>query len=184
MPLNGGSVGSPQNLSNNQFFYVPFVWCITTLVKRATVWVGTAYTGGTTNMWGRLYDVAGSGTFIGGPGKLLYDFGLFGSSGTSLNSLGILQTGAAGNGFFLTPGDYYLCLGVGFTGGSGVPALRTTSLVHLGRLGSNMALNNDPGALAVPIAAGTPSGTPDDPAVTAGLGIWGFSCFGFALNSS
>jgi len=85
--------------------YFLFEWRVPMLVKRATVWVAGAGTGNT-NMDGRLYEIGSNGR----PGKLLYDFGLFGSANTSLSSTGKVSTGAAGSGFMLLPGEYFFDL--------------------------------------------------------------------------
>lgn len=85
-------------------FYVLFQWAVPMLVKRCSVNVGVAGSGGNSNANARLYQKNSSGR----PGKLLYDFGLFGSANASFHSTGNVSTGAAGAGFMLLPGEYFL----------------------------------------------------------------------------
>lgn len=157
-------------LNDGTFYYVPFIWTIPMLVKRAHIFVDTAYSGGTpvSNAWMRLYDFATTGK----PGKLLYDFGLVGSANTSLNSVGHAQTGASGNGFFLTPGDYVICLAVAVSGGSAGPILSgTRCYVNPGRWGTMYTPAGVPLAAPWAAATGSPSSTPDDPAGTTSLSV-------------
>ena len=52
-------------------YFTPFYWPTTMLVKKIWTWVNAAYTGGTSNLYARIYAV----NSIGRPGKLLIDFG-------------------------------------------------------------------------------------------------------------
>lgn len=84
-------------------WYIPFRWSVPMLVKRCTVRVQTFTTpGGTPVLAMRLYDINSSGQ----PGNLLYDFG----TSATITATGNLASGASGNGFLLTPGDYFLDL--------------------------------------------------------------------------
>lgn len=183
--LCGTTVTTP-TLGDGTFYYVPFVWNVPMLVKRAHIFVDTAYNGGTpvSNAWMRLYDIATTGK----PGKLLYDFGLVGSSNTSLNSGGHVQTGASGNGFFLTPGDYVMCLAVAVSGGSGGPILTATRFyLQPGRWGTMYTPAGIPCAAPFAAATGTPSSTPNDPAGTTSLTVdvsGSINPFCFCLSAS
>lgn len=117
--------------------YSFFEWRVPMLVKRATIRVGTAYATGSpvSNADARLYAINSSAQ----PGKLLYDFGLLGTSNTSLNSTGNVSTGAAGNGFYLMPGEYVFSFCPVYSGGSTTPAILVSGTVTYGtgRFGSS-----------------------------------------------
>ena len=101
----GGSVGSGGNLTSGTDYYTIFRWSIPMLVKRASFKVNTACVATTSNAYARIYSVD---TTTGRPGALLYDFGVIGTGGSSLGSLGNTSTGAAGAGYQLNAGEYYL----------------------------------------------------------------------------
>lgn len=180
----GGSI--TPSLATGTFYYVPFIWVVPMLVKRAHAWVETNYQGGTpvSNAWMRIYDTATTGK----PGKLLYDFGLIGSAGSSLNSSGHVQTGAAGNGFFLTPSDYVMCLGLTLSGGVTAPTLYgTRHYTNPGRWGTMFGPAAVPTAAPWASATGSPSSTPDDPAALTSLTIdisGSINAFCFGMSAS
>lgn len=107
LSANFATISNALAATSGTDLYVPFTWFTPMLVKRCTVRMGaTAYTGGTpvSNAYGRLYAFGTNGR----PGKLLYNFGAMGSAGTALNSATVnISSGASGNGFFLTPGQYW-----------------------------------------------------------------------------
>lgn len=140
LPLNAGVTVNGFNVTNNFDYYIPFIWPRTTLVKRASIYVFANYTGQNSNAYGRLYDI----TSAGKPGKLLYDFGNFGTLNSGLATTGIVSTGASGNGFLLTPGEYYMDIAFIWTaGGSGTPAIFSSGtaqggLVQTGIMGTTL----------------------------------------------
>jgi hypothetical protein len=139
-------------------------WRVPMLAKRAWVRVATAYSGGSpvSNAWCRLYAIGSNGR----PGKLLYDFGLFGTGGTSLNSTGNVSTGAAGNGFMMLPGEYFVNFLPIFSGGSSGPLLfcySATGKYTSGRLGLSAG-----SPIMGTTATGSAGGAGPDPANTTG----------------
>lgn len=108
-------------VNNNQDVYVAFDWRIPMLVKKATVRVTTAYTGGTpvSNAGFRIYEFGSNGR----PGRLLIDLGLLGTSNASLNATGLVSTAVATTGLYLTPGEYIANLFTSFSGGTSSPAV-------------------------------------------------------------
>lgn len=185
---NGGTM-TPTTATD---YYSPFVWTVPMLVKRASIVVTTAYSGGSpvSNADARLYAFDPT---TGKPGKLLYDFGLLGSSGASLNSTGVVSTGASGNGFLLMPGEYVLDICTVFSGGSAGPAIaawNTTStqpgIAATGRWGTR-SLNGYFAPLVQATASGGAIGAAPDPANITGFativsGLPGPVCF--ALKGS
>lgn len=154
-------------LTTQQHIYVPFQWAVPMLVKRASMNVKTAYATSSpvSNAWARIYAI----TTTGLPGKLLYDFGLFGSANTSLNATGNISTGAAGNGYFLTPGEYYFDFAHIFSGGGTTPAMAVNAnslntYVHSARFGT-ASMQPYTAFLAFTDAG---AGTASDPAFTTG----------------
>lgn len=132
------SSAASQTIASAFDYYQLFEWRVPMLVKRASLRISTAYTGGTpiTNAYIRLYAVGSDGR----PGKLLYDFGLVGTTNASFNSTGNVSTGAAGNGYLLLPGEYFLDMVLIKSGGTGGPAVTTAAsggLIASGRMGSN-----------------------------------------------
>jgi hypothetical protein len=84
-------------------WYIPFRWEVPMLVKRCTVRVFTfTSVTGTPILNIRLYAYNSAGQ----PGKLLYDFG----ATPTITATGNVATGAAGNGYLMEPGDYFLDL--------------------------------------------------------------------------
>jgi hypothetical protein len=139
-------------------------WRCPMLVKRAWVRVATAYSGGTpvSNAWCRLYSIGSNGR----PGKLLYDFGLFGTANTSLNTAGLVSTGAAGNGFMMLPGEYFVNFLPIFSGGTTGPNLNcyaANTKYSSGRLGRSTGQ-----AILATSATGAAGGAGPDPANTTG----------------
>jgi hypothetical protein len=158
-PLRANNtLGNSPTLTSGQDWYFPFVWSVPMLVKRASLNVGTAYTGGTpvSNAYARIYDINTGGR----PGKLLYDFGLIGSANASINSTGNVSTGASGNGYFLTPGIYFFDFLVSFSGGSSSPVLKAApSSAHL--LTGNMGTSGLIPVCGATANSGTAGAAPD-----------------------
>lgn len=122
--FNGGA-----NLVNNQDWTWPFIWPYQTLVKRVYFRIESPYSGAVSNLFARLYQI----NALGQPGKLLYDFGVIGTANSSLNvsAFTMISSGAAGNGFLLTPGEYFLQVCPIWTaGGTGTPALTQWAAGH------------------------------------------------------
>lgn len=124
------------SLTNDRDVYTLFDWRVPMLVKRCSTRVQVAYTGGTSDLVARLYEIGSNGR----PGKLLYDFGKFATAGSGLSATGNISSGAGGSGFMLPPGEYFLNHLAEFSGGSGSPSLvswaATISVAsfHSGRL--------------------------------------------------
>lgn len=118
MPASATAATSNNNLTSGTDIYRPFLWLSPMLVKRCSLRVQGAYTGGTNNAYARIYATNTTGR----PGKLLYDFGAVGPANSALNSASTnISSGAAGNGYLLTPGVYWMNTLAIFTGGSGTP---------------------------------------------------------------
>jgi hypothetical protein len=134
----GGTSGS--NLISGSDHYVCFEWTCPMVVKRCTMKVDTAYSGGSSSLYARIYQLNSSGR----PGKLLVDFGSFGTN--PLNATGTISTTAVSTGFLLLPGEYVFDLMPTFSGGSGnvkvhcsLTALTTNA--RFGTSGLNPVLN-------------------------------------------
>lgn len=116
--FNGGASVVP-----NQDWTWPFIWPYEMLAKRVYFRVESLYVGGTAHLYARLYQINSAGQ----AGKLLYDFGEVGTPGSAFNPAGgaftMIASGALGNGFLLTPGEYMLSIFTTFSGGSGTPQL-------------------------------------------------------------
>lgn len=121
-PGTGGGAG----LVNNQDWTTPFMWGAAMLVKRVYFRVESIYTGAVSNLYARIYQPDSLGRQ---QGKLLYDFGVIGVANSSFNPGGgafsFISSGAAGSGFLMTPGEYFLqiCPIWTVSGGSGTPQL-------------------------------------------------------------
>jgi hypothetical protein len=101
-------------------YYHPFYWTVPMLVKKVTAYVATVDTTATTNnLYGRLY--AANSSFQ--PGKLLYDFGLMGTSNASLKTAGMVSSAVGAQGIWLLPGVYFMDFLPVNTGTAGAPAL-------------------------------------------------------------
>lgn len=127
-------------LTTAKEIFTLFVWGMTMRVKTVFAHVSAAYTGGTSNLYGRLYAIGTDGR----AGKLLIDFAGMGTSNSSLSSVAIISSNAHANGFLLTPGTYYLSLCPIFSGGSGTPTLYSSGgsfngYVQPGNLGADGA---------------------------------------------
>jgi len=154
--------------------YAPFYWTTPMLVKRISIGVAVGTSGGTSNAYARIYAVGTDGR----PGKLLYDFGLLGSSNSSLaSSNSIITSGAAGNGYYLVPGVYFLDLIASYAGGGTTPqAYGTSSALVPTVLSVDQPANN---AFGLPVltrltATGGTAGTAPDPAnLTGAIGLVG-----------
>jgi len=167
--LSVSGVGNSNTLTNLQDIYIRFAWFVPRLVTQATFRVGTAYAGTTgtpiSSAYARIYAIGTNGR----PSKLLYDFGALGGA-NPLNATGNI-TSAAGNGYFLTPGEYFMDFIGGFSGATGtvtVPRMivpTTGNLVLFGGEGQNtMSPYNSYSA-----SSGT-AGTAPDPANVASYG--------------
>jgi hypothetical protein len=179
-PMHATAPGSSGTITSGTIQWVNIVWAVPMLAKRMTVYPATAYSGGSpvSNADGRLYDIGTDGR----PGKLLYDFGLFGSAGTSLNSSSVpVSTGAAGNGYFMAPGDYWVAFLPVVSGGSSGPTMETIEgYVKPGRASTNYM---------VPYPAFTSTGgaigaAPDPAVLTGWAGVGNNNyCFAFTFAS-
>jgi len=129
------------NLVSGTDLYWVFDWRLPMLVKRASMRVNTAYSGGTpvSNAYFRIYAINSSGQ----PGKLLIDLGLLGTANVSLNTGAptLIQTALAGTGFMLLPGEYFADFLPIFSGGVTAPQMSSgPNLVTSGRLGHTATL--------------------------------------------
>lgn len=108
-------------VQNNQDWTWPFIWPYQMLVKRVYFRTESRYTGGTSNLYARLYQINSSGQ----PGKLLCDFGVIGTLNSSFDvaDFTMLSSAALTNGFLLTPGEYFITIFTTYTGGAGTPQL-------------------------------------------------------------
>jgi hypothetical protein len=183
MPPQGGAIttGTGSTLVSGTDLYIPFLWITPMLVKRASFRVATAYTGGTpvSNLFARIYAQGSNGR----PSKLLYDFGVIGSAGTSLNSTGNISSGTSGNGFFLNPGEYWLDFLPIFSGGTTGPAMSANTATYtaltLAKYGMSSMVPNT-GAQSTGGSSTTP-----DPANVSGYTLEHFiTQFVWALSSS
>lgn len=116
--FNGGA-----GIVNNQNWTWPFIWAATMLVKRVWFRVESPYSGAVNNLYARMYQENTAGEAA----KLLYDFGVVGTANDSFNVGAftmIASAAGAGNGFLLTPGEYFLQICPIWTvGGVGTPTL-------------------------------------------------------------
>ena len=113
------TVNNNVSLTTGLDCYYPFDWRTPMLAKKLSVNLAAAYTGGTSNLYGRIYQINSSGR----PGKLLIDFGKIGTSNAGLASTGNISSAVHSTGFMLIPGEYFLDLLAIFSGGSGSPIL-------------------------------------------------------------
>jgi hypothetical protein len=166
---SAASTGS--SLTANRDYYWRFIWQTALLVKNMSVRVATAYSGGSgtpsSSAYGRIYDVNASGM----PGKLLIDFGTFGTN--PLNTIGNITTGNLSTPFFLPPGEYFFDMAEAFSGLSGgtSPAMETYSTGPV--FSGQSALQN--GVISGPLntATGPTLGTAPDPANVSGWALAG-----------
>lgn len=175
-------------LGNAFDYLVLFDWKVPMLVKAAYILVAAAYTGGTTNAYGTIYEPEATN---GVPGKRLLDLGVFGTSNASLNSTGFQKTAVHANGYFLTPGEYWFRIATFFNGGSGTPSLNNGGTpINSGRSGT---FSGGLGALGVPPAiqgahqGSSVSGAAPDPwsnGIDIGMSFGGGSTPGFTLSPS
>ena len=165
-PAYSSGLGVP----NGSEWYIPFEWRIPMLVKRASVRVVAAYSGTGTPVsaaYARIYAIGTNGR----PSKLLYDFGTFGTN--PLNGTGNISTGAAGNGYFMTPGEYYFDLANSYSGAGGTIVTPKYSVMNntasnpaASRLGTTSLVSN-----ATALATGATIGAAPDPANIAGYSL-------------
>jgi hypothetical protein len=176
-----GSLGQSA-VANGDDYYQWFEWRTPMLVKRATIRVGTAYAGTTgtpiSTVYARIYAVGTNGR----PSKLLYDFGTFGTN--PLNGTGNISSGASGNGYFLTAGEYFFDIAIAFSGATGSitnPQLAQISVVAdaRGRMGTTSMTQNYQA-----LATGATAGAAPDPANVTGYARSNLGYFPFALKAS
>lgn len=165
-------------------YYIPFYWAVPMLAKKFTARTGgTAYTGGTSNVYAALYANGGSdGTNPSGrPGKLLIDFGVLGAAGSSLaTTFTNISSASHASGFRMRPGLYWAAIFQAFSGGSGSPNFISSSGTT-SNLGANV---NGLTSALVPLlfaTAGATANPAPDPAGTSGYFL--FSQNGGAANS-
>jgi hypothetical protein len=119
----GNSSGFVTGLRN---YFQPFRWSVPMLAKRVSMWVNAVSTPNVAQLWVRLYAFGSDGR----PGALLYDF--VGATPLAPSTAGVVVTsGAAGNGFLMVPGDYYMEF-VGQTTISGSFNLAASGAVYYG----------------------------------------------------
>ena len=154
-------------------YYWPFEWRVPMLVKKASMRVWTPYSGGTpvSNAYARIYAINSSGR----PGKLLIDFGLLGSAGTSLNAGSNISSAVHASGFLLLPGEYFFDFIAVLSGGTTPPKMQCPAVASYlgylisGRLGQNAMLPQ----VSAQATSGTGTPAPDPANLT-----------GYALQSS
>lgn len=156
------------NLVTAKDYYMPFEWRMPMLAKKASVRVQSAYSTGSpvSDAYLRLYAVNSSGR----PGKLLIDFGLLGSAGTSLNTGSVnISSAVHASGFYMTPGHYFMGFICTLSGGSTAPKLATSnsSVVFCPGFIGTTAI--EPNATAT-ATSGTATPAPD-PANTTGYAV-------------
>lgn len=165
-----GSGGAMAAFTSGLDYYYTIQWQVPMLVKRCSVQITTGYSGGTpvSNADGRLYDIGSDGR----PGKLLYDFGLLGSAGTSFNnSAALVSSGAAGSGYFMMPGEYFFNIAIVFSGGTTPPAIQTPGGVAHGLTTGRSGVTNNGQPIVNFTATGSAIGAAPDPANVAGWAI-------------
>jgi hypothetical protein len=129
--------------------------------KRLAFRVTTAYTGGTSNMYARIYAAASFGT----AGKLLCDYGVIGTANSSLGSAVAIKSAVPANPPFLCPQAYWFEIVAVFSGGSGSPALRGGAYSFDGGSATSGGAN-------VTYATSTSEGAvPNDPATFTGYAV-------------
>jgi hypothetical protein len=168
---SGLAFSSTAGLVSGDRFFTPFIWLTRMLVKRASCYV-TVADAGNSNLDMRLYDIGTDGK----AGKLLYDFGLVGTTNTSMSTTGWAQTGAAGNGFDLYPGEYFMEFCVTFTNtpNLGIITGTTGGLLNSGRFGVSSTGVSNTGFYST----GGVIGAAPDPAAPAS---WGNAVAGYAI---
>lgn len=166
--------------------YLPFEWRIPMLVKRASVRVATAYAGLTgtpvSTVYARIYAIGTNGR----PGKLLYDFGTFGTN--PLNTLGNISSGASGNGYFLTPGEYFFDLIGAYSGATGSitnPAWKAANSTFPNGAASRLGTSTLISYTSTQASGGTSGAAPDPANTTSYSGQAGLNtAIFFALKPS
>ncbi len=159
-PLGSSGAGGAASgtLVTLKDYYTLFEWRCPMLVKKASVRVSAAASG-TTNAYARIYAVNSSGR----PGKLLIDFGVLGTGGSSLNSgTTTISSAVHSTGFYLIPGEYFFDFLPSFSTGSPTmlgPSAGVAS--SFGRLGSSTLI-----PFGVTTATSGTAGTAPDPANT------------------
>lgn len=161
-PVQCGGAANGSTLSTSGAdYYTIFEWHVPMVVKRCSMVVHTAYSGTTgtpvSSAYARIYQINSAGR----PGKLLADFGSFGTN--PLNTAANIQTGALTNGVLLLPGEYFFDFACSFTGATGTvtgPQMFTTqNFPRKGRLGTRSGIT-----VMSMLATGATLGAAPDPA--------------------
>jgi hypothetical protein len=165
--------------------YTFFIWPTTLIAKRIVMTTGatSAYSGGTSNLYGRLYAIGTNGR----PGKLLIDFGVLGTANSSFATGNtVVQSAAATNGFLMTPGAYVLSTLAIFSGGSGTPSLYSNpGQLHPGNTGYDGSFITFTGPIAMTQSTGGNAVAPDPANLSAYVaGSSGPDPISFALKTS
>lgn len=127
-PTGAGSILLSTDGTNTDFYGLFTLWK-PILVKKGSIYVGTAYNGTTgtpvSTAYLRIYDMGSTGR----PSNLLIDLGSLGTN--PLNSTGFQSTSVASTGVYLPPGEYFYDLFATFTGATGTvtnPQLKKTGV--------------------------------------------------------
>jgi hypothetical protein len=143
-------------------YYSVFEWRAPMLVKRASVYVNTGYSGtsGTaiSAAYARIYQINSAGR----PGKLLYDFGAFSGTNPLNTSSTVISTSAsAGNGFLLLPGEYYFDFMPSFSGAGGTVSNPKLTVAGTAASAGRMGTVNGAAVLEANASGGTAGAGPD-----------------------
>ncbi len=118
MSVNIGANGT-HGLTSGQMVWFPFLLGMPVVGAVLRTIVSGTYTGGTSNLWGALYKAGSNGR----PGKLIADFGVLGTAGSSLSSASIIASASLATPPLLVPGHYFVGIEAAFSGGTGTPSL-------------------------------------------------------------
>lgn len=136
--LSGGNTSNTTSLVSGTAMWFLVTLEVPILCKRLYTRVSTAYTSATSNLYGRIYAKGSNGR----AGKLICDYGGFGTAGSALNATGNISTGAASNPPFLCPGPYWVEIVMVSSGTSGgPPVLRAATYVNDGGAGTTSLSN-------------------------------------------
>jgi hypothetical protein len=173
-------------MTSGSDYYIPFEWRVPMLVKKLSVRVRTAYSGSTgspvSTLYGRIYAM----TTGARPGRLLIDFGTFGTNPLNTGSTNI-STSVHASGYFLPAGEYFMDLIMAFSGATGTvvtPVLQgmsqVGSLLNSGRFGAaSFAFNTH--AVA---SSGTSGSAPNPANVTSYAGNFALVLPAFVMAPS
>lgn len=161
--IAAGTVTTLTPIPTGSVCYLPFYFPTTMLVKKFYSASGAGYSGVASNVYAAIYDVNSSGK----PGKLLIDFGVLGTAGSSLSgAFTNINSALHASGFLLTPGVYFAAVFVAYTaGGTGTANMTGAAQGGLGQyvFGQDNAFNIPVWALDSVTANPAP-----DPATTTG----------------